>query len=137
MYGKYVVKKVEHGESVEDCFVLWPEKDRAAAEAIRAYAAATDNKDLAADLLAWVGGDDKPLTLDELLEMDGQPVWIVEYPDWGHWELAEDAGDYLTDRYEEFYNMRYDDQEGHGGLHKLGWLAYRRKPCGETGRNRD
>jgi hypothetical protein len=79
--------------------------------------------------------EEKPLTLDELLEMDGQPVWIVEYPDWGHWELAEDAGDYLTDRYEEFYNMRYDDREGHGGLHKLGWLAYRRKPRGETGQN--
>lgn len=25
----------------------------------------------------------EPLTLDQLREMDGQPVWIVEYPDWG------------------------------------------------------
>lgn len=25
----------------------------------------------------------KPLTLDQLQEMDGKPVWIVEYPDWG------------------------------------------------------
>ena len=34
----------------------------------------------------------KPLTLEQLREMDGQPVWIVEFPDWGHWELSEDAG---------------------------------------------
>lgn len=26
----------------------------------------------------------QPLTLDELREMDGEPVWIVEYQDWGH-----------------------------------------------------
>ena len=33
----------------------------------------------------------KPLTLEELRQMNGEPVWIVEHPDWGHWELAEDA----------------------------------------------
>lgn len=32
-----------------------------------------------------------PLTIDQLRGMNGQPVWIVEYPDWGHWELSEDA----------------------------------------------
>ena len=26
-----------------------------------------------------------PLTLEELRQMNGQPVWIVEEPDWGHW----------------------------------------------------
>lgn len=24
-----------------------------------------------------------PLTLEQLRKMDGEPVWIVEYPDWG------------------------------------------------------
>lgn len=65
-----------------------------------------------------------PLTLGRLREMDGQPVWIVEYPDWGHWELSEDAEDYVSDRVPEFYGMRYNDPDGKYGLHKLGWLAY-------------
>lgn len=70
----------------------------------------------------------KPLTLDELREMDGEPVWIVEYPDWGHWELSEDAQDYIADRDTDFYGMRHDDPCGRYGLHKLGWLTYRHKP---------
>lgn len=70
----------------------------------------------------------EPMTLDELREMDGEPVWIVEYPDWGHWELSADAEDYLIDREEAFYGMKHNDPLGRDGLHKLGWLAYRRKP---------
>lgn len=69
-----------------------------------------------------------PLTLEQLREMDGQPVWIMEAPDWGHWELSEDAGDYLTDRDPELYGLTYPDPEGKGGLHKLGWIAYAYKP---------
>ena len=71
---------------------------------------------------------DKALTLDELRKMDGEPVWIVEEPDWGHWELSADAEDYLVDRDESFYGMKHDDPDGKYGLHKLGWLAYRQKP---------
>lgn len=67
----------------------------------------------------------EPLTLDELRRMDGEPVWIVEEPDWGHWELSADAEDYLADRDECFYGMKHDDPDGRYGLHKLGWLAYR------------
>ena len=70
----------------------------------------------------------KPLTLDELRKMDGEPVWIVEYPDWGHWELSADAEDYVTDREPSFYGMKPNDPAGRYGLHKLGWLACRQKP---------
>ena len=70
----------------------------------------------------------EPLTLDELRKMDGEPVWIVEYPDWGHWELSADAEDYVTDRGLSFYGMKHNDPAGRYGLHKLGWLAYRQKP---------
>lgn len=70
----------------------------------------------------------KPLTLEELRQMNGEPVWIVEHPDWGHWELAEDAEDYLMDRDEDFYGMKHNDPSGRFGLHVLGWLAYRHKP---------
>ena len=70
----------------------------------------------------------EPLTMDELRKMDGEPVWIVEYPDWGHWELSADAEDYVTDREPSFYGMKHNDPAGRYGLHKLGWLAYRQKP---------
>jgi hypothetical protein len=68
------------------------------------------------------------LTLDELRKMDGEPVWIVEAPDWGHWELSEHAEDYLDDRDPDFYGMKHDDPAGRYGLHVLGWLAYARRP---------
>lgn len=70
----------------------------------------------------------EPLTLDELRQMDGEPVWIVESPDWGHWELSGEAVDYLEGRETDFYGMRHDDPAGRYGLHKLGWLAYRHEP---------
>lgn len=73
----------------------------------------------------------EPLTLEQLREMDGEPVWIVEHPDWGHWELSADAEDYLADRDQDFYALKHDDPEGRYGLHVLGWLAYRRPPEGE------
>ena len=74
----------------------------------------------------------EPLTLEELRQMNGEPVWIVEHPDWGHWELAEDAEDYLMDRDEDFYGMKHNDPLRRFGLHVLGWLAYRHKPKEET-----
>jgi len=48
LYRKYDVRK--DGETVEDCFVLEPDEDRAARAALRAYADVTDNDDLAADI---------------------------------------------------------------------------------------
>lgn len=52
---KFLVFKADTGESVENCFVLRPDKDAAAVEALRAYAEATDNKTLAEDIYNWVG----------------------------------------------------------------------------------
>ena len=87
----------------------------------------------------------EPLTLEKLRGMGGQPVWIVEHPDWGHWELSEDGEDYIADRDPELYGLRHDDPEGKNGLHKLGWVAYAYPParidreawvpCGEACRN--
>lgn len=70
-----------------------------------------------------------PLTLEQLRGMGGRPVWIVEHPDWGHWELSEDGEDYIADRDPELYGLRHDDPEGKFGLHKLGWLAYAYPPA--------
>ena len=51
---KYIVVKADTGEDVPDCFVLRPAKDKAAIKAILAYANATENKTLAADLFLWM-----------------------------------------------------------------------------------
>ena len=77
------------------------------------------------------GRTNEPLTLEQLREMDGEPVWIVEHPDWGHWELSADAEDYIADRDQDLYGLKHDDPAGQCGLHVLGWLAYRRPPEGE------
>ncbi len=75
------------------------------------------------------GHGSEPLTLEQLLEMDGQPVWIMEAPDWGHWELSEDAEDYICDRDTDLYGLTYPDPDGKAGLHKLGWVAYAYPPA--------
>lgn len=54
---KYLVFKADTGERIVNCFVLRPDKDTAAVEALRAYAKATDNKSLATDIYNWVGTD--------------------------------------------------------------------------------
>ena len=51
---KYIVLKSDTGELVDGCFVLRPDKDEAAIAALVAYAGATGNKQLAADILAWI-----------------------------------------------------------------------------------
>lgn len=61
----------------------------------------------------------KPLTLDELRKMDGEPVWIDDLDEGFHgWELSSDASDYFEgeSRTVESYGTR--------------WVAYRYKPKG-------
>ena len=80
---------------------------------------------------------EKPLTLEELQKMDGEPVYIVDSSG-GHWELSCDADDYIGDRDIAFYGMTCSGKKGSWcsgkcsngdiGLHHMGWLAYRRKP---------
>ena len=53
--AKYLVFKADTGEMIDNCFILRPDKDAAAAEALRAYANATDNETLAEDIYNWVG----------------------------------------------------------------------------------
>ena len=53
--AKYLVFKADTGEMVDNCFILRPDKDAVAVEALRAYAKATDNETLAKDIYNWVG----------------------------------------------------------------------------------
>ena len=53
--AKYLVFKADTGEMVDNCFILRPDKDAVAVEALRAYAKVTDNETLAKDIYNWVG----------------------------------------------------------------------------------
>lgn len=60
-----------------------------------------------------------PLTIEELRQMDGQPVWIDDWWEDSHgWELSMDAADY-------FDGERRTEKE-YGSI----WIAYRHKPKG-------
>ena len=72
--AKYLVFKADTGEMVDNCFILRPDKDAVAVEALRAYAKVTDNETLAKDIYNWVGNG---VTVQEC----------------GHWE--DDHGDYV------------------------------------------
>lgn len=58
LYGKYSVAKwnseLKIYEHVDDCFVLRPDRDPAAREALLTYASVTPNPQLAHDLAMWL-----------------------------------------------------------------------------------
>jgi len=81
--------------------------------------------------------ESQPLTLEQLREMDGQPVYIRLGDGDQFWALVTvDNGELglLGECYDHecpdkaFYGMIFNDPAGHFGLHVLGWLAYTRKP---------
>jgi hypothetical protein len=89
----------------------------------------------------------EPLTLDELREMDGEPVWIqvLDRPDLSRWHfivrhpkmglIAKDGlGQYECYPHNSdqmvFSGCYYDIQHGHN--YGVNWLAYRRKPAEVT-----
>lgn len=128
---KFLVFKSDTGEMVENCFVLRPDKDPAAVMALRAYAGTTENDTLSADIINWVGAErNDPLTLDELRQMDGEPVFLVDLVHktdpqksnlWGGWIV---------------FSHHYDDgfvpRGSHGWFSVSGygknWIAYRHRP---------
>jgi len=51
---KYIVLKSDTGDLVENCFVLRPDKDYAAIEALQTYANRTPNRTLGKEIKAWI-----------------------------------------------------------------------------------
>ena len=91
LYAKYDVTK--DGESVEDCFVLEPEDDRAARAALKAYAAATENDELAEDLREQFD-----------LERTPQEEWEAHNESFSY-EPPELPGDaWSSEQYQELYD---------------------------------
>lgn len=76
LYGKYTVYKNKDGSLVTDCFILRPAKDPAAVAALRAYAATTDNAELAADIINWVGAEpNEPLSCEGCYWQNHGTIW--------------------------------------------------------------
>lgn len=96
---KYNVTKVEDGSVVTDCFVLRPQKDAAARAALRAYAAATGNKLLAADIRKWLReleaetakASDELQELIEIYEANIAPMVPVVYHSIVDWLQSVEA----------------------------------------------
>lgn len=75
--GKFVVRHYRRGDLLDgEAFVLVPERDPAAVHALRAYAGATPDPELASMLREWVGrvsgrcADPVPPVIDKL------PSWV-------------------------------------------------------------
>ena len=71
-------------------------------------------------------GKNEPLTLDELRQMEGQPVYIVENTEyWAIVNSFDQAGVYLL-------SYGNPDDYGYFGFYGKTWLAYRQKPEEDT-----
>lgn len=64
----------------------------------------------------------EPLTLDELREMDGEPVYCVEITGREEWLFRRDSG--FADMYGEFTSDDFMVWDNYGKL----WWCYRQKP---------
>ena len=89
--------------------------------------------DTAISTLRRAQPDNEPLTLEQLREMDGEPVWCADGEGHSCYCLvnaeSEDCIDSECGAWcFEFYGMTGD---GENGLHNVGWLAYAHKPGGE------
>lgn len=62
----------------------------------------------------------EPLTLDELRQMDGEPVWVQSpgIPEYGRWAIVEGVGENSLFLHDDFTCHDYGKT----------WLAFRQKP---------
>lgn len=66
--------------------------------------------------------ENKPLTLEQLRQMDGEPVWI-DGKDYGGWTIFKASANKQVARCPDNVNLSYY-MDGYGKT----WLAYARKP---------
>ena len=104
-------------------------------------------------LTAELEREKNPLTIEQILNMNGKPVWcqtgdgyegwalviVDKYQNGGHYlylfsdDLTRDGINECFEPDEDFINLKFsDDPNGHFGLHVLGWRAYRYESKGET-----
>ena len=112
--AKYLVFKADTGEKVDNCFILRPDKDPAAEEALRSYASATDNETLAEDIYNWVG---KGEPVQEWISVKDRLPDNKEH-DWVLAQVVEDNGFLHIPKVMEYRQQRNDWFE-----ETYGWLS--------------
>lgn len=95
-----------------------PEEIDEAIKEINRLAAYEDTGLTPEEIVALVPTPNAPLTLEELREMDGDPVWVC-LPDGSH-------GGWMIN-YQGWCTNRFASTERYGTYGKS-WLAYRRRP---------
>lgn len=65
--------------------------------------------------------DQGPIPPEKLREMGGEPVYIIEEGRGGHWELSENAEDYLEGRDLREYGKKWEAYSGKPSL--TGWIS--------------
>lgn len=85
------------------------------------------------------GGDkDEPLTLDELRQMEGEPVWMapVQKAGWisvpAQWTIFAGVSESISREPVYVFSTPRTPLEGMGGSYGQTWLTYRRKPKDTT-----
>lgn len=113
--GTFHQKKDMTGQFIHQRFV-------ALDKAIDRLAAYEDTGFEPEEIMVLIAPPNPPLTLEELQEMDGEPVYIVdsERPDNSGWEICNSL---LTDPWNNCDNV---------AAYGKTWLAYRRKPEEES-----
>lgn len=69
--------------------------------------------------------DQGPLTPEKLREMGGEPVYIIEEGRGGHWELSENAEDYLEGRDLRECGKKWEAYPGKPSL--TGWISVKER----------
>lgn len=125
LYSKYIVTKADTGESVDNCFVLRPDKDPAALKALQFYARNCEDYQLRDDIEYWLAGPEMnpELTMEDLSKMRGEEIFITHQGYTICWGIDPNEN--------SPWGPRMDCGEGRGlsmfGFNET-WRAYRRRP---------
>lgn len=127
--AKYLVFKADTGEIVVNCFILRPDKDAVAVEALRAYAKATDNETLAKDIYNWVGNGVTvqewiPVT-ERLPEKDDRFICTYKFNSNSEMQFVSVLYYYASDQYPHW-------QHESAGVIVTHWMPMPEPPKGET-----
>ena len=76
----------------------------------------------------------EPLTLEELRQMDGEPVWCIDGMGNGCWCVVNAKNEDCIDNEAGAWCFAFCGMTGDGykGLHRLGWYAYRCQQTADT-----
>lgn len=129
--GQHIFIAFQDGEAVLDS-QLRPRMYKSREQFEKSFPAWRDGKAELVEYAPTLTPPNEALTLEELREMDGEPVYVVpanEYSELGKWCVISigDSDDYSCALVPgvEYWSWKFED-------YREQWLAYRRPPEGEA-----